>query len=165
MAGENTYFFGYCTWYVAHTLAWVRGGWGDAYQWAARAARDGFRLTRTPTAGAVVVYGPGNGYSAWGHVAIVLALLPGGLFLVSEMDAVAWDVVSRRVSGTRGVTAFILPPGVAPGEPATPPINLQIPPLVDLAAAWSQWVDARGRAVTAALGYAGYIAGQLRAIV
>lgn len=165
MAGESTYYYGYCTWYVAHELAWVRGGWGNAYQWAAAAARAGFRLTSTPTAGSVVVYGPGNGYSAWGHVAIVLAALAGGYFLVSEMDAVAWNVVSRRISGRGGVTAFILPPGVAAGQPVGPAINTQIAPIVAVATAWSRWTDARGRAVKDALAYTAYIAARLRAIV
>lgn len=165
MAGESTYYFGYCTWYVAHTLAWVRGGWGNAYQWAANALRDGFQLTTLPTVGAVVVYGPGHGYSAWGHVAIVRAVIPPGLFLVQEMDAVAWNVVSERVSNLYGVTAFILPPGVSAGAPPPAAISTQTPAVEAVSAAWSRFTDARNRAFRDAVTYMGYIAGRLRAVV
>lgn len=115
MAGENTYDFGQCTWYVASTLPWVRGGWHNARDWAANAARDGLQLTGLPTMGSVVVYGAGRGYSEFGHVAIVIQVYSVASFLVSEMNFVAWDRVDQRVSNMVDVTAFILPPGVQAG--------------------------------------------------
>lgn len=116
MAGVETYYFGECTYYCARELAWVRGGWGNAGDWPAAAARDGFQLTLLPTVGAVVVYAAGDGYSAFGHCGIVRAVGVGDQFLVSEMNYVAWDEVDERWSGLYDVAAFILPPGVAPGS-------------------------------------------------
>ena len=116
MAGANTYMFGECTWYVATELPWVRGGWGDAYQWAAAAGGEGFAETDIPTVGAVVVYAAGSGYSAFGHVAIVRAVYSLNSFLVSEMNYAAFDQVDDRVSTMYDVDRFILPPGVAPGS-------------------------------------------------
>lgn len=164
MAGESSYTPGNCTWYLARLLAWVRGGWGNAYQWAAHAQAQGFHLTSTPTVGAVVVYGPGHGYSAWGHVAVVRAVYPLRLFLVSEMNAVGLYVVSSRVSNTYGVTAFILPPGVAAGaQPPTGPA-VQPPVMERVSGAWSNLVWALDHDLRGALGYAGYIAGRLRGL-
>ena len=115
MAGEDTYTFGQCTWYVARTLWWVQGGWHNATDWAVNAARAGFRLTLQPTVGAVVVYGAGDGYSEFGHVAIVMEVYSAFSFLVSEMNFTAWDTVDERVSNMHDVSAFILPPGVEAG--------------------------------------------------
>lgn len=115
MAGQDTYDFGQCTWYVASTLAWVQGRWGNAYQWAVNAAHSGLSLTTIPTLGSVVVYGAGGGYSEFGHVAIVIAVYSPTQFLVSEMNFVAWDQIDQRVSNMGDVVAFILPPGVGAG--------------------------------------------------
>lgn len=111
MAGQETYDFGECTWYVASTLPWVQGHWGNAADWAASAARAGFGITNYPVAGAVVVYAAGGGYSSFGHVAIVQSVYADGTFLVSEMNFVAFDQVDTRVSNMWDVAAFILPPG------------------------------------------------------
>jgi surface antigen len=116
MAGQDTYTFGNCTWYVAGALGWVRGGWGNATDWAASAARAGFQLTNVPTPGAVVVYQAGAHYSSFGHVAIVQAVYGPASFLVSEMNFIAFDTVDQRVSNLADVEAFILPPGVPAGS-------------------------------------------------
>ncbi len=121
MAGEDTYDFGECTWYCAHDRWWVRGGWGNATDWAGNAARDGLQLTMVPTLGAVVDYAAGNGYSTFGHVAVVRQVYGSDSFLVSEMNYVAWDEVDERVSNLHDVEAFILPPGVQPGGGGPPP--------------------------------------------
>ena len=115
MAGEATYSFGECTWYVAHTLAWIPGSLHDGGDWAANAAARGYRLTMVPTVGSAVCYGRGDGYSTFGHVAVVIAVYSTTSFLVSEMNFVAWDQVDQRVSNMHDVVAFILPPGAAPG--------------------------------------------------
>lgn len=116
MSGEGTYTFGNCTWYVARTLGWVQGGWGNATDWAASAAARGFQETATPTVGSVVVYRAGAHYSEFGHVAIVIAVYSPYSFLVSEMNFVGFDVVDQRVSNLVDVEAFILAPGMAPGS-------------------------------------------------
>lgn len=116
MSGQDTYTFGECTWYVASTLPWVQGGWGNATDWPPNAARAGFQLTGVVTLGAVVAYAAGDGYSDFGHVAIVVRVDGPAVFLVSEMNFVGWDLVDQRVSNMHDVEAFILPPGVAPGS-------------------------------------------------
>lgn len=118
MAGQDTYTFGQCTYYCAREAWWVQGHWGNAADWPANAARAGFQLTLTPTVGAVVGYGAGDGYSEFGHVALVVQVYSAFSFLVSEMNFVAWDEVDQRVSNMHDVTAFILPPGVSPGAGA-----------------------------------------------
>lgn len=111
MAGEDTYDFGECTWYVAHELAWVRGGWGNATDWPAHAAAQGFGITDHPVVGSVVAYAAGGGYSDFGHVAIVEAVWNRFSFQVREMNFVAWDTVDHRTSSMWDVEAFILAPG------------------------------------------------------
>ena len=118
MAGEETYTFGNCTWYVARSLGWVRGGWGNATDWAAAALRQGFQETSEPTVGAVVAYRAGPNYSIYGHVGFVLQVYSRFSFLVSEMNFSAFDEVDQRVSSLEDVEAFILPPGVAAGSGA-----------------------------------------------
>jgi len=120
VAGESTYFFGECTYYVALSLSWVRGGWGNAGDWCASAARDGLQETSIPTEGAVVVYAAGDGYSNFGHCGIVRQVGVGDQFLVSEMNYVAWNYVDERWSTSFDVACFILPPGVAPGATGGP---------------------------------------------
>ena len=115
MAGTETYYFGECTYYCARELGWVRGGWGNATDWCLNAARSGLAETMIPTVGAVVVYAAGDGYSTFGHCAIVRTVGVGDQFLVSEMNYVAWNYVDDRWSSSYDVECFILPPGVAPG--------------------------------------------------
>jgi surface antigen len=45
--------------------------------------------------GEIVVYGPGNGYSAYGHVALVVGVHQGG-YEVSEMNYLGVGVVDER---------------------------------------------------------------------
>lgn len=123
MAGQDTYTFGNCTWYVAGLYPWVRGGWGNATDWPPAAARQGFQLTMTPTVGAAVAYRAGAHYSLWGHVAGVLQVYGPQSFLVTEMNFVGFDQIDQRVSNMVDVEAFILPPGVQPGSGAGVPLG------------------------------------------
>ena len=117
MAGAETYDFGECTWYVATEVAWVQGGWGNATDWVANAARAGFTISTEPMVGAVVVYAAGDGYSEFGHVAWVRSVYSPDSYQVSEMNFIGWDQVDYRVSNRYDVEGFILPPGsyVQPG--------------------------------------------------
>lgn len=123
MAGEETYDFGECTWYVASQLPWVQGGWGDAWMWPGRASSAGFGITDQPTVDAVVAYGRSCGYSDFGHVAIVEAVYTSQSFLVREMNFTGWDQVDERVSNAWCVEAFILPPGGGGGRGGSGPLG------------------------------------------
>lgn len=141
MSGEATYSPGNCTWYVAHTLAWVQGGWGDAWHWAPAALAAGLLETSVPTVGSVVVYAAGDGYSTFGHVAIVILVYSATQFRVSEMNFVGFNQVDERDSSTHDVAAFILPPGTQPGQGAgvTGPTDSSAPGAAS--AAWAGWQD------------------------
>ncbi len=83
--------FGQCTWWVAlnHPVSWS----GNAWQWWQNSPASQHRSS--PSAGEIVVYGPGDGYSPFGHVALVVAVNQGG-FLVSEMNYLGVGVVDDR---------------------------------------------------------------------
>lgn len=83
--------FGQCTWWVAlnHPVAWS----GNAWQWWQNSPASQHRST--PAAGEIVVYGPGHGYSSFGHVALILAVTQGG-YVVSEMNYLGVAVVDER---------------------------------------------------------------------
>ena len=86
--GFYSWAFGQCTWWAQ----WMRRDenlthMGNAMYWAASAARRGYRVGTVPVAGATVVFQPGvQGAGGAGHVAHVVAVYPGGWFLVSEMN-------------------------------------------------------------------------------
>ena len=86
-----TFPFGQCTWWVAlnHPVSWS----GDAWQWWQNSPASQHRSA--PAAGEIVVYGPGHGYSVFGHVALIIAVNEGG-FMVSEMNYLGVAVVDQR---------------------------------------------------------------------
>lgn len=141
MGGEATYTAGNCTWYVAHRLSWVKGGWGNAYQWTAAARRAHLSTSRYPVDGSIVVYGHGDGYSSLGHVAIVERVHSSETFDVAEMNYTGLGLVDRRTSNMHGVDAFILPPGVVAGTDQPAPPATGLPALHELALAWSSLVQ------------------------
>lgn len=117
MSNEASYLFGQCTYYVARALDWVPSGWGNAADWWSHAGSAGFARTSIPTPGSVVVYGAGQGYSPYGHVAKVESVNGDGTFNVSEMNFNGWNQVDQRRSTMNDVLGFILPPGGKP-DPA-----------------------------------------------
>jgi surface antigen len=96
--------WGQCVWWAAIKRLDERfkNLGGLAYQWAANAARHGFKTGTTPRVGATVIFQRGvDGASWWGgHAAHVEKLYSGGWFLISEMNFYAhgggWDRVSYR---------------------------------------------------------------------
>lgn len=86
--GFYSWAFGQCTWWAQ----WERRDenlthMGNAMYWAAGAAARGYHVGTVPVAGATVVFQPGvQGAGGAGHVAHVVAVYPGGWFLVSEMN-------------------------------------------------------------------------------
>lgn len=141
MAGQSTYDFGECTWYVAGELAWIPGGLGNAGDWCANAAGRGLQETLTPTEGSAVIYAAGDGYSIFGHCGVVEQVYGDNTFLVREMNYVAWDQVDHRRSSMWDVACFILAPGMSPGPGGGPSLGGGGPSNDDLYAAWGAWAE------------------------
>ena len=99
----NHFSYGYCTWYVANRrpIPW----YGNAIEWWPNARAYGYAEGQTPQVGAVMV----TRESGSGHVAYVESVNGDGSWTVSEMNYVAWGVVSRRTlrPGQAPVVGFI----------------------------------------------------------
>jgi hypothetical protein len=96
--GYPTYGYapGNCTWWVAYNRP-VPQDLGDAWEWLGNAAAHGLATSTEPTPGSIVVYARGDGYSTYGHVALVIGVQAGS-FTVSEMNYVGLGVVDERTS-------------------------------------------------------------------
>ncbi len=77
----NTYPVGQCTWGVKSMAPWVGDYWGNGGQWASSAAAAGYRISSTPVAGAVAVWGGG-----YGHVALVTSVQSSSNIQVMESN-------------------------------------------------------------------------------
>jgi surface antigen len=99
--------WGQCTWYVA-SLREVPWG-GNADEWFGNARAMGYSTSSTPKPGAIVVWGPGNGYSYYGHVAYVVAVVGPSDFYVNEAnyDEIPGNIDSREVTTLNDVEGFI----------------------------------------------------------
>jgi surface antigen len=101
--GPNHFAYGYCTWYVANRryVPWL----GNAIEWWANARAYGYAEGQSPQVGAIMV----TRESGYGHVAYVESVNGDGTWTVSEMNFVAWNVVSRRTlrPGQAPVVGFI----------------------------------------------------------
>lgn len=164
MAGQSTYDFGECTWYVAGALDWIPGGLGNAGDWCVNAAGRGFAETLIPTEGSAVVYAAGDGYSNFGHCAKVEQVYADGTFLVSEMNYVAWDTRDERISSMWDVACFILAPGQSPGQGAPPGGGRGGPSNDDLYAAWGAWAEVNNNGAPNAAAYVSALAGQINGL-
>lgn len=78
----NSYPWGQCTWGVKVLAPWVGNYWGNATQWAASAASQGFRVGHAPVAGSVIVFHEGY----YGHVAYVTDVRADGSIQVLEAN-------------------------------------------------------------------------------
>jgi len=102
----DDYPWGQCTWYVAslRNVYWS----GNAWEWAYTARAAGRPEGMTPRVGSMVVFGPGNGYSQFGHVAYVVAVQGSRSFTVDEANMLGLGVVDQRHIGSLyDVEAFI----------------------------------------------------------
>lgn len=86
---------GYATWYRnvsgLSSLRPVGTMWGNANSWARSAARDGFRVDKTPEVGAVFQTAAGR----YGHVGIVVGINDDGSIVVQETN---YDHFKGRVT-------------------------------------------------------------------
>lgn len=110
-AATQAYAFGNCTYYVATRFPGIYAWLGNAQNWIVNAKKQGYTTLASPAPDTVVVYGPGNGYSSLGHVAVVDHVNSDGTFQVSEMNYRGYNLVDQRRSTMRGVIGFIVPPG------------------------------------------------------
>ena len=94
----DDYPWGQCTWYVA-SLRNVYWG-GDAWEWASSARAYGQPEGMRPRVGGLVVFGPGHGYSQFGHVAYVVAVQGPTNFTVDEANMLGLGVVDQRHIGS-----------------------------------------------------------------
>ncbi len=80
--------FGQCTWWAQYERQNENlEHMGNAQYWAGGAAGRGYTIRSAPKPNATVVFQPGvQGAGGAGHVAHVIAVYPGGWFLVSEMN-------------------------------------------------------------------------------
>lgn len=104
-AGGNGFYYGYCTWWVAHKrpISWR----GDAWQWWANAQLLGYAEGGMARPGAVAVFKV-SGRSPAGHVAYVEAVNADGTFVVSEMNWGAFGVVDvRTITSLSEMIGFI----------------------------------------------------------
>ncbi len=119
-SGGNRYPVGQCTWWAKERAEWASNGWGNAGTWDDRAARDGFRVDRTPEVGAIAVWDPDVGGSgSVGHVGVVIAV-GGGKVRVTEAN---WPTGSGPRSDrwiTASLLKYIHPPGPAGGTQPPP---------------------------------------------
>jgi surface antigen len=69
----------------------------------------GYSTGSTPKPGAIVVWGPGNGYSYYGHVAYVVSVVSPTNFYVDEanFDEIPGNIDSREVTTLNDVEGFI----------------------------------------------------------
>lgn len=93
--GDNTYDYGYCTWYVKNRRgASLPNGLGNANTWYSRAAAMGMAVGSTPRPGAV-----GTSTGGWlGHVVYVESVNPDGTINISEMNYVGFGITSTRTT-------------------------------------------------------------------
>lgn len=86
---------GQCTQWAWYNRQDLPSNLGNAYSWAANAAAAGFRVDRTPSAGAV--FQSSGGW--YGHVGYVEAVNPDGSIVVSEMNYgyTPWRVVRSTI--------------------------------------------------------------------
>jgi surface antigen len=98
--------WGQCTWYAAslRNVTWN----GNAWEWAWTAAAAGRPTGMRPRVGALVVFGPGNGYSGFGHVAYVVSVQSRTSFTIDEGNFLGLGVIDQRqIWSLFDVEAFI----------------------------------------------------------
>ena len=106
----DIYDWGQCTWLAAGLRPDLnaKGALGDAGQWPVDSQK--------PELGAAVVYNPGHGYSAAGHVGIVTAVNADGTFQVLSDHWGALGEINLANSTMADVKGFIAPSSPQQGQ-------------------------------------------------
>ncbi|HVX23728.1 MAG TPA: LysM peptidoglycan-binding domain-containing protein [Candidatus Saccharimonadales bacterium] len=102
--GFNGYDFGFCTWYVATQIN-VPANWGNASSWAYYARLSGWKVSSTPSVGAIAQ----TPYAAGGegHVAVVDGV-KGNQIHIRDMNGIAgWDHVGSAWEPASAYVNFI----------------------------------------------------------
>lgn len=87
----NSYYYGYCTWYVANRRSDVPNNWGNAKSWLNSAQSAGWPTGAEPQSGAIVVT-----KESWaGHVGYVESVNEN-TFTISEMNYNGWGRTNSR---------------------------------------------------------------------
>lgn len=93
---NNTYIFGYCTFWAAQRRIEINksipNNWGDAHSWDTGAKAAGYLVDHNPEVGAIMQTDTGK----LGHVAFVEKVNPDGSWEISEMNAKGWNILSSR---------------------------------------------------------------------
>jgi surface antigen len=84
----NTYYAGYCTWYVKNRRPDIPNRLGNASSWVSNASAQGFATGSTPVVGAVGQQG--------NHVVYVESVNGDGTVTISDMNYAGWNVVTTR---------------------------------------------------------------------
>lgn len=82
-SSTNTYPVGQCTWGVKQVATWASNWWGNAGDWAANAASQGYVIGTQAEVGAIVCWTDPDSY---GYVAYVTAVNASGQIQVSESN-------------------------------------------------------------------------------
>lgn len=88
---ENSYSFGYCTWFIKSVRPDIPNNWGNADSWFYNAQAQGWATTDTAQVGAVAAA------RSYMHVALVIAV-DGDRVQVREMNYNGWNIISTRWS-------------------------------------------------------------------
>ena len=103
--GANTYPVGECTWGAIVLAPWAGDYWGNGGDWAASAARAGFRTGSVPQVGAIAVWQGG-----YGHVAVVYQV-SGNQIAVQESNYAGKRYIADHRGGLfdPGAVTYIYP--------------------------------------------------------
>ncbi len=82
-SSDNTYPVGQCTWGVKELATWASNWWGNAGDWAANAALQGYTVGTQAEVGAIICWTDPDSY---GHVAYVTAVSASGEIQVLESN-------------------------------------------------------------------------------
>jgi len=104
----NRYAYGYCTYYAFNKRAEIGrpigSNWGNATSWASLAQSSGFKVDKTPEAGAIIQNS--GGWNGYGHVGFVERVNPDGSLFVSDMNYVGWNKISTRTVSASQVSLY-----------------------------------------------------------
>lgn len=106
-AGASSYPVGQCTWGVKVVAPWAGSFWGNADQWPASAAAEGFKTGTTPKVGAII---------SWSgcHVAYVTDVREDGMIQVVEANYAGNQSIANyrgwfNPIGIQGTVTYIYP--------------------------------------------------------